>query len=557
MKNRIFNDGNMKKKLTAILGISSFLLLNIAKIIFFHAELVNYRQDFTNVLYVCLFTTAWTVFLFVLLFGRSKTLLLLFYVFQFFYMGINFSYFHYYNSYLNIRHALSLLGEFTGVVFSLSVPLHPKLLLFLIDLPALYFVLHEMEFPLFQKALLKRLLIAASGILLVLLYTYKFVMTADSVTRSDRARFIGNYGLLSLQIYDFVVSTDYLDRLNPENAPLIENKENDHPFRNIVFIQVEALDANVLSLLLEGKPVMPNLLRLSKENIFFPYTLSYHKGGGTSDAEFSVLNSVEPLDNYAAINLPGYSYSNSIVKVLNNNNYTTVAFHGNEGKYWNRTEAFASMGFNSFFDIQKMELKEYGWGARDEDLFSFVENKMVKENKPFFYFIITMSSHGPYKNVQRYYYNDRFDTVPESNNDRAYLNSMEYVDREIGRFLDNTRILLSDSFIFIYGDHSEYYSENGIFHRSATTFQGDRLEFVPLIIIPPSDFSYNNTGTIASFLDIAPTVLESCGAAYSIHSFGENLLKKGGKQSFPPVPYKGRLYERNELLDIAESTVKQ
>ena len=69
-----------------------FLLLNIGKVMFFHAELVSYQQDFSNVVYVLLFTGAWTAILFFLV-QQRRAWLLVFWLVQFIYIAVNFSYF--------------------------------------------------------------------------------------------------------------------------------------------------------------------------------------------------------------------------------------------------------------------------------------------------------------------------------------------------------------------------------------------------------------------------------------------------------------------------------
>ena len=74
---------------------------------------------------------------------------------------------------------------------------------------------------------------------------------------------------------------------NLEYGPALENNKtvttiNSKP--NYVFIQVESMDANIVKQEYDGSYIMPNLKSLAENNIYHPYTLSYHKGGGTSAA---------------------------------------------------------------------------------------------------------------------------------------------------------------------------------------------------------------------------------------------------------------------------------
>jgi phosphoglycerol transferase MdoB-like AlkP superfamily enzyme len=103
-----------------------------------------------------------------------------------------------------------------------------------------------------------------------------------------------------------------------------------------------------------------------------------------------------------------------------------MAFHGNIGSYYDRNIAYPKMGYEKFYDIKGMGLKEEGWGAPDSDVFNYAENKMKSLKQPFFTYAITMSSHGPFTNVNNYYNNSNYNDVKDQVS-RDYMNSMSYV----------------------------------------------------------------------------------------------------------------------------------
>jgi phosphoglycerol transferase MdoB-like AlkP superfamily enzyme len=333
-----------------------------------------------------------------------------------------------------------------------------------------------------------------------------------------------------------------------EYGPEQEHKEavasiNSKP--NYVFIQVESMDANIVRHEYGGSYEMPNLKSLAENNIYYPYTLSYHKGGGTSDAEFSIINSVEPLDSFPAIKLTAYKHPNSYVGKLAGAYYTTMAFHGNVGTFYNRNIAFSKMGFKKFYDISSMDYKDEGWGAPDDKVFSYAFKKISQTRKPFMSYIITMTSHGPFESARHYYNNSRYDSIKEETV-KNYFNSMSYVDKSISDFVKNIRQSQPNTYIFIVGDHTPNINTPDYFQ--ASFIDGETyFEFVPLIIITPDNKKYTETKRVASFLDISPSIMDSSGISFKIKSSGSNLLDKD--QNMLNIPLKGKLYDRAWLFD--------
>ena len=104
---------------------------------------------------------------------------------------------------------------------------------------------------------------------------------------------------------------------------------------NYVIIQVESMDANIVNQKYKGVYVTPFLRSLTASAVYYPFAMSYHEGGGTSDSEFSIINSVEPLESYPALKLSSYDFPNSMVSKLDAQGYSTFAFHGNIGSFYN------------------------------------------------------------------------------------------------------------------------------------------------------------------------------------------------------------------------------
>jgi phosphoglycerol transferase MdoB-like AlkP superfamily enzyme len=314
-----------------------------------------------------------------------------------------------------------------------------------------------------------------------------------------------------------------------------------HP--NILIVQVESLDAYIVNYRHRKRYVTPYLHDLMKKSLYFPYTLSYHAGGSTSDCEFSTLNSVEPLSDYPSIKLRSYDYKNSLVTRLTRHGYAAYAFHGNRGTYFNRNFAFKKIGFQKFYDMFAMGIKEKGWGVPDDSVFTFVRSCLAGQKQPFFFHVITMSSHEPFTLIKPFFHDKHFDNIRDGAK-RNYLNSMAYVDAEVRKFIAFVRKSHPNTVIFIYGDHTPTLPKCG--YTKATIKQNDRiLEFVPLFILTPEKTTHWEKKYAASFLDIAPTILAASGVNDSIRTNGLNLLDLPLKTQ--EIPLRGQLYGRKQL----------
>lgn len=517
--------------------------MNFIKIIFFYSKISKISPFFVFYLF---FVSFLIYFIFFVL--KSRIIFLIFYFFEFLFLCINFTYFSYFKIYLTFNTFFSLFWQGFLSVLKGAFPFYPETILFLIDLPFLLLLLKGKNFKgIFKEN--KRIFLVFASIATIFLFFYVF-LNLNIIKEKERIydfradfRMIEKFGLPVFQIENYLKK-----ERNSERLKLSENfieKERAKKLKNIIFIQVESLDSFILKEKFQDKEIMAYLNNLKEKSIFYPYVISYHYGGGTSDCEFSIFNSIEPLLDYPSIKIIDYDYRNSFLKILKKENYNIKAFHGNEGSFWNRDYAFPAMGFDEFYDIKKMGLKMKGWGAPDEGVFEFMLKTLREEKKPFFYFIITMSSHMPFTNVLNYYRNEWIERV-ENRVLRNYYLSMNYVDKVLEKYVEEF-VKIPDTYIFIYGDHTGIQEEGG-FKGSFIELDGLKVEFVPLIIISPENIKYREENLVASFLDFAPTALSASGVGFKYFTEGQNLLEfpvKNNKIS----PF-GKKYKRNFLFNL-------
>lgn len=546
------------RKITIILAFLFFLLTNYLKVFSFVALTRNWPIVQTGVYRaIALFALIAIIYLFLLRFKRPY-FLIGFYILQALYIVVSLSYYLYYHLYLNLYFTLPLLGEGLATVTHGGVPWDPRILIALIDLPFFILVLcfykslgkFRAKLSFFNKVLVLIWLILWGQITFLELGQTKLLFMSSQSRFWDETFIVKRFGTLANSLAglaNYNIQEKVLENLDYGEEFIKEEPEATK--HNIVLVQVEAMGANIVNNEYEGNYVMPFLSKLSQENIYFPYIYSYHSMGGTSDAEFSILNSAPSFTNFPAAQLRIYDYPNSIVKAFNIQGYNTVAFHGNNGDFFNRDVAFAKYGFNKFYDINAMELEHEGWGAPDGKVFDFVISKLDQNQEPFFYYIITMSSHEPFDRVSDYYNNHSFDDL-DSKATRDYFISMSYVDGQLERFINYVMNNFPETYIFIYGDHTPRLKTTS-YENAACDIGTEYSEFVPLIIIVPSGQQLEEKDKVASFLDLGLTVLEASGVNFRIKSRGENLL---GESLDKCIPFVKDCYEREYLFEGALNT---
>ncbi len=548
------------KKITIILAFLFFLLANYLKVISFVGLTRNWPLIISSAYRaVALFILIVIIYLILIRFKRPY-LFIGFYFLQALYIVINLTYYSYYHLYLNLYFALPLLGEGVETVAQGGVPWHPRVLIVLIDLPffilLLYFYKKFFSFRFKLSPAIKILtliwLILWGQIIFLEADRIRILFIPSQGRFWDETFIVKNFGTLANSLAGLTtynVQEKILEKLDYGEEFV---KEEPKAIRyNIVLIQIEAMGANIVNNEYKGNYIMPFLSKLSQENIYFPYTYSYHSMGGTSDAEFSILNSTPSFTKFPAAQLRSYDYPNSILKVFDRQGYETAAFHGNNGDFFNRDVAFQKYGFDNFYDIEAMGLRHVGWGAPDEEVFNFVIHKLGNVQEPFFYYIITMSSHEPFTNVLKYYSNSYFDDIA-SKVTRDYFVSMNYVDNQLKRFVEYVRNNFPETYIFIYGDHTPRLKTSS-YENAALEVGTEYAEFVPLIIVTPPGERFQEKDKAASFLDLAVTTLEASGVDFRIKSRGENLL---GESLDKCIPFVKDCYSREYLFKEALSTKK-
>ena len=306
--------------------------------------------------------------------------------------------------------------------------------------------------------------------------------------------------------------------------------------KNLVVIQVEALQSFVLERSVGGVEITPNLNRLARHGLNFTETYHQTAMGNSADAEFLVNTGLFPAPaGVAYTRFAGNAY-NSLGSALKDRGYSTVALHGDKPGFWNRARMYPSLSFDRFVSNRDYEVDSViGLGLSDESFFRQSLPILKAQEKPFYAFLITLSSHYPF--------NMNLEKIPDLPlGDLAgtglgnYLRCIHYADAQIGAFIAGLRRegLLDETVLAVYGDHPGLTVAD---RPDLSRFLGDpkvqgdpvawkKANRIPLIVRVPRERLRGEFSLAAGQIDIGPTLGNLLGVDLAT-AFGQDLLNAG------------------------------
>ena len=311
--------------------------------------------------------------------------------------------------------------------------------------------------------------------------------------------------------------------------------------KNVIIIQVEALQAFAVGRTVGGKAVTPNLDALAEDSWYFPNCVSGGGLGTTADVEFVVNTSLYPPSEVgASLGWPDRRLT-SMPRVLGAKGYDALTFHTNEAGFWNRRQFYAALGWTRYFDqafFGRDDPMAFG-ASSDRVLFEKTLPVLKGEqevDKPFYAQLITVSSHFPFDNVPK----ERRTLHPGAPYDGTilgdYLAEEHYADEQIGYFISQLKEsgLWDDSIVVVYGDHFGLPEpRNGAEASALRTLLGrdyddaDRA-LVPLIIHLPGQTQGTRVTNSVGQIDIAPSLADALDLDLSgMLGFGSSVFRSG------------------------------
>lgn len=326
---------------------------------------------------------------------------------------------------------------------------------------------------------------------------------------------------------------------------------------------------------------------------------NYHSKSQTNISEAQSLFGSYPLtgilnynylDNYYPFTLPNKfkeAYPNAMVN----------SYHSNDGNYYNRYDAHQHYGFDKHYAAEDMQIGESTsstWIRMDSQMFdkcltssstiSDTVAPLVPENlnEPFFSYLISFSTHGPFENRDDLENNKKIveekiaepyttlhGNLIDLNNDiygeeiKTYLAAAYDFDLGIGKLIDDLRAKdeLENTTIMIFSDHYAYYSNLSALSKG---YNEDDVVYPEIYNVPAFLFDtklktkikenvekdnnieimdyYNTQVTkytkFCGNIDFAPTLLNILGIDYNPHLYtGRDIFSK--QKSFVLSRYGG------------------
>jgi lipoteichoic acid synthase len=410
-------------------------------------------------------------------------------------------------------------------------------------------------------------------------------LTSTPLDQMFRARSVveqlGPFGFHAYDTWNYVRSTWLRPPATPaelddavawlrERAPLRAGGRSFGAARgkNLIVVQVESLQAFVVDFAIDGQDVMPHLRSWSADSLRFTNVTDQTSEGRTSDAEFTTMTSLLPLDHGAvAFRFPGNHYT-ALPRVLTEHGYATLSAVAFEPGFWNRQVMHPSYGFqHSLFEPDFQMTEQIGWGLNDHDFLQQMVPRIGKLPRPFAAWLITLSLHHPFESFPDAHKVLKLGAL-EGTSFGNYLHTMRFFDQALEDF--RTALardgLLDDSVIVVFGDHDAGFARDaslahtiGIGADAVAWALNDR---VPLFVragragAAGGDVDLTGVrGMPAGQTDLAPTVLSLLGIdASPLPYLGRNLLGDAGVDRPVPRPYGDWLDSRHLFLSGAADT---
>ena len=286
---------------------------------------------------------------------------------------------------------------------------------------------------------------------------------------------------------------------------------------NVVLVMVESLSAQFLGAYTKPIGLTPNLDALAERSLLFSQL--YATGNRTVRGLEAVSLSMPPTPGASIVRRPGNDHLFTIGSPFRARGYDVRFVYGGYALFDNMRGFFGGNGFE-VVDRTSLSPDEVGfsnaWGVADEDLFRRVireGDRSYAGGRPFFSLVLTTSNHRPYT------YPEGRVPIPSGTGRNG---AVQYTDWAIGNFVREaeSRPWFRDTVFVVVADHC--HSSGG------RTEVPVRKYHIPLLIFSPDHVAPGRVDTLASQIDVAPTLLGLLGFSYRSRFFGRDLLQGNG-----------------------------
>lgn len=425
-------------------------------------------------------------------------------------------------------------GQLTAVGDSIKVLLNVRILMLILDLPILLILKRVFKLDIYRDYYFKMplylrryimwsllgLLIVRTGIHGQLESIYNQELYSYHI-KDIYSQTIGGSQIEASRVFTQKELEELEERtkLKPGKYTGVGNR------KNLIVIQVEALQNFIIDFEYEGVEVTPNINKLIKEEGSLYYDRYYQLvgRGNTSDAEFVTNNSLHPpMEEPSYTKYEKNTFYGLPIILKEQEGYTPWVFHGYEKEFWNRNKAYVNQGFERFLSEEDfLSTEPIGFGLNDREFFQqgieYLKELDSIDDNPFYAFMITLTSHTPFNMPEKY---EVIDILPEHKGTMFgnYINSIHYADKYIGKFIEDLKKegLYDDTVIALYGDHFALIAEDKEIKENMDSYLGinynyDSMMNIPLVIHVPGEKFNERVSKVGSQKDFLPTILNIMG----------------------------------------------
>lgn len=238
---------------------------------------------------------------------------------------------------------------------------------------------------------------------------------------------------------------------------VIEFTENNHAEPNPEYFGI-AEDRNVITIVLESyqqfmidyhledengeaHELLPFINSVYHDEATYSFENFFHQTaqGKSSDAEVLAETSLYGLPQGSAFQtLGGSNTFHSAPTILGEEaGYTSAAFHGNVGSFWNRTDTYQNFGYDYFFDAEFYDMdndRTLEYGLKDKLMFHDSTEYIEQLPQPFYSKFVTVTHHFPYPLDEENVDFPQAQTEDETINN--FFVTAHYLDQAVEEFFD-------------------------------------------------------------------------------------------------------------------------
>lgn len=287
---------------------------------------------------------------------------------------------------------------------------------------------------------------------------------------------------------------------------------------NVILVSIESLGADYVESFGGRKGLTPNLDRLAAQGLMF--TEMYATGLRTVRGLEALTLSVPPTPGQAVPMRKHNKGFQTVGGVFRDLGYEPLYLYGGYSYFDNMNDFFGGNGYTVIdrSAISREQIThENIWGVADEDLFRQAIREIDargRDGKKVFAHIMTTTNHRPFT-----YPDGRIDIPSGSGRDGA----VKYTDWAIGEFLKEAsgRPWFKETLFVFIADHTSH-------GRGRTDLPPENYH-IPMIIYAPDIVPARKIDTVASQIDVAPTILGLLNVSYTSRFFGQDILTEGLK----------------------------